>query len=211
MTVSPDPHISQIDRIPKCRCRSILWTLRLPGLRQRPEDIEPNLQYELEQFAQRVGQRVTLNKEARDRFLKFAVSSGARWAANFRDLNAAVVRMATIAPGGRISVEIVEEEISRLIAAWRPDTERDQDNLVATFIGTERAAALDMFESVQLEAVLKICRQSRTLSDAGRRLFAASRGRKKTANDADRLRKYLVRYGIDWHDLWENQFHSPDS
>jgi transcriptional regulatory protein RtcR len=33
---------------------------------------------------------------------------------NFRDLNAAVVRMATLAQGGRISVKIVEEEIERL-------------------------------------------------------------------------------------------------
>jgi len=31
--------------------RTNLWTFRLPGLCQRPEDIEPNLDYELEQFA----------------------------------------------------------------------------------------------------------------------------------------------------------------
>ncbi len=30
-----------------------LWTFTLPGLRSRPEDIEPNLQFELDQFAQR--------------------------------------------------------------------------------------------------------------------------------------------------------------
>src|SRR5437868_9554924 len=30
-----------------------LWTFTLPGLRDRPEDLEPNLQFELEQFARR--------------------------------------------------------------------------------------------------------------------------------------------------------------
>jgi hypothetical protein len=38
---------------------------------------------------------------------------------NFRDLNAAVVRMATLAQGGRISVEIVEEEIDQSIERTR--------------------------------------------------------------------------------------------
>jgi transcriptional regulatory protein RtcR len=180
-----------------------LWTFRLPGLRERVEDIEPNLQYELDQFARRIGQRVTLNKEARDKFLRFAISSEAAWAANFRDLNAAIVRMATLAQGGRISAELVDEEIARLRSAWRPEGERGEDGLVAKFAGSERAVSLDLFESVQLEAVLKICRQCRTLSDAGRKLFSASRDKKKTTNDADRLRKYLVRYGIEWRRLWE--------
>ena len=32
-----------------------LWTFKLPSLKERIEDIEPNLQYELEQFANRAG------------------------------------------------------------------------------------------------------------------------------------------------------------
>jgi transcriptional regulatory protein RtcR len=39
------------------------------------------------------------------------------------------------------------------------------------------------------------------LSDAGRVLFNASRQQKTSANDADRLRKYLARFGIDWKSL----------
>ena len=48
-----------------------LWTFRLPPLRERGEDIEPNLNFELEQFARTHGQKVTFNKEARDAFLRF--------------------------------------------------------------------------------------------------------------------------------------------
>ena len=34
--------------------------------------------------------------------------------------------------------------------------------------------------------------------DDGRSLFAASRVRRSSANDADRLRKYLARFGLEW-------------
>ena len=57
---------------------------------------------------------------------------------------------------------------------------------------------LDLFDQAQLAFVIRICRESATLSDAGRKLFAASRGNRKTANDADRLRKYLARFQLDW-------------
>ncbi|KAF1029073.1 MAG: hypothetical protein GAK40_00674 [Burkholderia plantarii] len=61
-----------------------------------------------------------------------------------------------------------------------------------------RAAELDLFDRAQLEQVLRVCRQAASLSDAGRRLFAVSREQKKQPNDADRLRKYLARFGLDW-------------
>jgi len=54
-----------------------LWTFNLPGLADRPEDIEPNLDFELEKFAQNSQRRVMFNREARDRFLTFAMSSDA--------------------------------------------------------------------------------------------------------------------------------------
>ena len=46
-----------------------------------------------------------------------------------------------------------------------------------------------------------ICRRSRSLSEAGRSLFSASRARRASANDADRLRKYLQRYDLSWAQL----------
>ncbi|WP_396626476.1 RNA repair transcriptional activator RtcR family protein, partial [Luteitalea sp.] len=49
-----------------------LWTFRMPGLAERPEDIAPNLAYELDQFRQRTGDAVTISAEARRLFLEFA-------------------------------------------------------------------------------------------------------------------------------------------
>jgi len=185
-----------------------LWTFRLPGLAERPEDVEPNLDYELDRFAAANGRRVTLSREARAAFVRFAMSRDARWSANFRDFNAAVVRMATLAPGGRITTAIVEDEIARLRATWAPDptnggtvSSPDAPSLVERLVSPDTMAQLDRFESVQLEDVLAVCRRARSLSDAGRTLFSASRTRRTTANDADRLRKYLARFGLSWADV----------
>jgi transcriptional regulatory protein RtcR len=173
-----------------------LWTFALPGLAERREDIEPNLDYELDRFAEREGTRVGFNKEARDRYLAFATSPAARWPGNFRDLAASVTRMATFSPKGRIDAECVESEIGRLKRLWAP-AGRSADGL-DDLLGADQLETLDPFDRVQLAHVVSTCRKSRSLSEAGRTLFAASRSRRTSANDADRLRKYLARFGLAW-------------
>jgi transcriptional regulatory protein RtcR len=175
-----------------------LWTFSLPCLRARPEDIEPNLQFELDQYAGKTGHRVTFSKEARQKFLDFALSPASEWKGNFRDLNAAVARMATLASGGRVSVEIVDEEIARLESAWSGPRGPAAEDALGEIIGKHRLEELDVFDRVQLAQVIETCRRCRSLSEAGRFLFGASRGRKTSTNDADRLRKYLNRFGIEW-------------
>ena len=190
--------------------RTNLWTFHLPGLRQRPEDIEPNLDYELEQFARKSGARVTLSREVREEFLKFAQSPAARWTANFRDLNACITRMATLSPGGRITAAVLDGEIERLTAAWSvPPTENDPTTVLGTVLSQQGKAKLDLFDQAQLAFVIQVCRESATLSDAGRKLFAATREYRKTANDADRLRKYLARFDLDWQTVKDNGSRRP--
>ena len=180
-----------------------LWSFVLPGLRSRPEDIEPNLQFELDQFGEKTGRRITFNKEARKKFLDFAHSSDGMWKGNFRDLNGAIVRMATLAPGGRITTEVAEEEIDRLKASWKSLEPVGAEESLAEFLSSEELAKIDLFDRAQLARVVEVCRSSRSLSDAGRILFNVSRERKKSSNDADRIRKYLTRFGIDWNQLQE--------
>jgi transcriptional regulatory protein RtcR len=175
-----------------------LWTFVLPGLKDRLEDLEPNLDFELEQFARNSGTNVRFNREARERFLRFATASSAMWPGNFRDLNGAVVRMATLARGGRITTELVDEEIARLSGEWSPQGSSPYTEILTRCLGEEKLATLDTFDRVQLEHVVDVMRRARSLSEAGRLLFSASREKKSSANDADRLRKYLVRYGLDW-------------
>ena len=176
-----------------------LWTFTLPGLADRREDIAPNLDYELDRFAEREGTRVTFNKEARDRYLAFAGSPDARWTGNFRDLAASVTRMATFSPKGRIDAACVETEVTRLRRLWSTGTAAD-DGLNGV-MPPERVAALDPFDRVQLAHVVETCRRSRSLSEAGRSLFTASLAKRVSSNDADRLRKYLQRFDLTWQGL----------
>lgn len=179
-----------------------LWTFEMPGLSKRPEDIEPNLNYELDRFAERNNTHITFNREARERFLKFATSPRALWPANFRDLNGAVTRMATLALGGRITDQAVKDEISRLTDRWAGLSRTAEDSILIEVLGEEYVAELDRFDKAQLADVLTVCRGSGSLAQAGRVLFAASRTKKTRVNDSDRLRKYLAKYGLGWKDVF---------
>jgi len=176
-----------------------LWTFPLPGLAQRPEDIEPNLEFELERQAGELGRRLRFNKPARRRYLDYATAPDTAWRGNFRELSASVSRMATLAEGGRITEADVEEEIERLRNQWHePKTGSDG---LERFLAAEELQRLDLFDRMQLASVIAVCAESATLSAAGRTLFNASRRRKSSSNDADRLRKYLAKFGLDWETL----------
>ncbi|MDP9879265.1 transcriptional regulatory protein RtcR [Variovorax boronicumulans] len=180
-----------------------LWTYDLPGLAQRPEDIEPNLDHLLALHAAENHRVVRFNAEARTAYLRFAQSSEAIWRGNFRDLSASVTRLATLADGGRIAVALVEAEIARLRWLWKHEgagasVATDDEVDLEALLGEEKFAALDLFDRLQLEAVVRVCRPARSLSEAGRQLFQASRTQRTVVNDADRLRKYLAKMGLDW-------------
>ncbi|EGD8246994.1 sigma 54-dependent transcriptional regulator [Shigella boydii] len=170
-----------------------LWTFTLPGLRQRQEDIEPNLDYEVERHATLTGDSVRFNTEARRAWLAFATSPQATWRGNFRELSASVTRMATFATSGRITLDVVEDEINRLRYNWQ----ESRPSALTALLGAE-AENIDLFDRMQLEHVIAICRQAKSLSATGRQLFDVSRQGKASVNDADRLRKYLARFGLTW-------------
>ncbi len=178
-----------------------LWSFTLPGLAERREDIEPNIDFELDRHAEREGRRISFNREARRLYLAFATGEDAPWPGNFRDLAASITRMATLAPSGRIDTADVEMEIARLRGRWRGlDRPAISDGL-EDVLDAEALAGLDPFDRAQLAAVVRACQGSRSLSDAGRRLFAVSRQGRRSTNDADRLRKYLLRFGLRFEEL----------
>ena len=183
-----------------------LWSYQLPGLADRPEDIDPNVDHLLVRAGTELGRAVRFNAEAKTAYLRYAQSGEARWPGNFRDLSASVTRLATLAEGGRIGLELVQAEVARLRWQWAVLNEEGEGATgatssaadAATLLGDEAWQALDLFDRIQLEGVLAVCRRARTLSDAGRTLYQASRAQRSVVNDADRLRKYLARFGLDW-------------
>jgi transcriptional regulatory protein RtcR len=88
----------------------------------------------------------------------------------------------------------VAAEIARLEAGAPAEPPGDR---LAELLG-QRAAELDRFDRVQLADVVAVCAASPSLSAAGRALFARSLAQRTTRNDADRLRKYLARFGADF-------------
>ena len=178
------------------------WVFRLPPLRERRQDIRAHLLDLLDSSERQLGRKTGFNADALARYLRFANDPGTGWPGNLRDLQASAHRMAVMAERGRITLPMAEAEIAILHAQWQAaDADGDTTLLESALPG----AALDEFDRAQLAAVIRVCRECPTLSAAGRRLFAISRADKASQNDADRLRKYLARFGLDWAAVNENR------
>lgn len=185
-----------------------LWSYQLPGLKDRREDIEPNLDYELRQAEILHGHKVSFNKAARQRFLEFAFRPDATWRGNFRDLNAAIQRMTTLADGGRINEANVDAELDRLTRQWysAATTESVQGlPRLSDYLDDDQLRDIDVLDQWQLQKVIQICRQCRTLSEAGRQLFDRSRLKKRSSNDAHRLRQMLAKFDLTFEDIADQQ------
>jgi transcriptional regulatory protein RtcR len=114
--------------------------------------------------------------------------------------------MATLADGGRITENILEDEIVRLKYDWsgyEPEVGK-QSNSLATLrevLSEEVIAEIDLFDHAQLAEVIKVCRGSKTMADAGRKLFNVSRTKRTTSKDSHRLKVYLQKFGLEFRGL----------
>ena len=178
-----------------------LWTYRLPSLKERPEDLEPNIAFELERFSNKAGYLTRFNRSGKARYLDFSRSAEALWSANFRDLNSSITRMGTLAEGGRITLDVVEEEIERLKQKW-VGVKSDQTNtsILQKVLPKGVLDSLDLYEQVSLAMVVRTCAESSSMAQAGRKLFNVSRLEKKSSNDSHRVRQILQKFDLDFDD-----------
>lgn len=181
---------------PDLLARLSQWLIHMPPLRDRRADIGPLLLDQLARSEAMLGRKTGFNADALARYLRFAENPATPWPGNLRDLQASAQRMAVLAQRGRVTLAMVEDEIAALTAQWAAMAADPDAALLAGLPGLPDM--LDEFDRVQLAAVVRACRESASLSAAGRRLFAATRAGKASPNDADRLRKYLARFGLDW-------------
>jgi len=180
-----------------------LWTYQLPSLKARIEDLEPNIDFELESFSRRNGYLVKFNKTAREKYLSFSRSAEATWSANFRDLNASITRMGTLADGGRITVAVADEEINRLRRKWKsaPNSSPAPSALIEKVLGSGSTDEIDYYDQLKLATLIEVCRHSNSMAEAGRKLFNISRETKKSSNDSHRVKQLLAKYGVQFEDL----------
>lgn len=168
-----------------------MWTYALPGLADRVEDIEPNLDYELDRCSGELNCKVSMNSDARACYLSFAEKHG--WAGNFRELHSSVLRMSTLADGGRIVLEDAEMEVSRLSRG--PRKVIDTLELVDKVLGA-RANDFDAPDLAALEVILRAVSAASTQAEAGRAIFTANKDAKAAPNFSDRAKKTLARYDL---------------
>lgn len=172
------------------------WVFRLPPLKDRRGDIGPLLLRLMSDSERTLGTKTGFNADAWSIYLRFAQDPATPWTGNLRDLQASAHRMAVLAERGRVTAAMVEAEIATLQFQWRAAEVDTDASLLADVL--QDPTALDAFDQAQLAAVIRVCRDSANLSAAGRALFAVSRQEKASQNDADRLRKYLARFDLDW-------------
>jgi len=95
----------------------------------------------------------------------------------------------------------VTEEIQLLGARWAGGVSSISDIVLADYLGVDEVEKLDCFDRHQLAFVIGLCRQSRSLSDAGRQLFDQSRLQKASTNDGHRLRQYLAKFNLKFDEI----------
>ncbi|MGB3110937.1 MAG: RNA repair transcriptional activator RtcR [Psychrobacter alimentarius] len=207
------------------------WTFFLPSLKDRLEDLPANIDYELARLGSEQQQQYRFTPEARQRYENFATSVDATWQGNFRDLTASMIRLTTLAESKVIRVDDVEAEIERLTHLWSlsnnlsvtyqfnndiknslsnnksvpifdsQSIEQDSQALLSTYLNAQTLADIDPFDAVQLAYVIEVCVSHKNQAAAGRYLYANSRDKLKSPNDSDRLRKYLMKFGLRFDGL----------
>ena len=201
------------------------WTFFLPSLKDRLEDLPANIDYELAKLGSEQQQQYRFETSARQLYEDFAMSSEATWQGNFRDLSASMIRLTTLADSKVIRTADVQAEIERLTELWQlpaseviysknslsknksetvldsKTIEQGSLNLLSQYLDEQTLGKIDPFEAVQLAYVIKVCIHHKNQAAAGRYLYANSRDKLKNPNDSDRLRKYLIKFGLRFDDL----------
>lgn len=168
------------------------WAFTMPGLRDRLEDIQPNITYELDALQKREGVMYRFLPQSLRRYLAYATSSDALWTGNFRDLASSVERMSTLAVNGTIDDGVVDDELSTLKAAWRRASPARAGNMTSLVDLVLPDHSLNPFEQAQLNFVLSLCGEAKSYADLGRKVFADDVGK----NPSQRVRDFLVENGL---------------
>ena len=180
------------------------WHFKLPALKERPEDIEPNIEKALDDESQTFNSRTTMTTEAREKFLKFAQSSSSTWDANWRDFNQAFHRMATYCKEGkRIGVNEVNREIKNLQSRWNNSTDSSDEFPLSRKLLSNRFPDYDLIEIITLEGACKHIRSSKNRADAGRKLFQSTLEKNSKTNLSDRVIKLLENFELTWEQVQE--------
>ena len=165
----------------------------LAGLARTAPRYRGQILHQINDTEAQLGRKTEFNAGVLAHCLGFARDPTTSWPDNLRDLRASAHRMVVLAEHGRITLAMVETGIGALCGQWAAAAAGTDVRIPAEVLADP--GTLDELDRAQLAAV---CRESASLPAAGRRLFTISQQKKTSQNDANRLRKYLARFGLDW-------------
>ncbi len=79
--------------------------------------------------------------------------------------------------------------------------EQVSHDVLSQYLDKDMLATINPFDAVQLAYVIEVCISHKNQAAAGRYLYANSRDKLKNPNDSDRLRKYLMKFGLKFDEL----------
>ncbi|MCY9861228.1 RNA repair transcriptional activator RtcR family protein [Vibrio coralliirubri] len=152
-----------------------LWNFNLPSLSERPEDIEPNIEYELIRFQQANGNIIKFTQEAKRTYLAYAVK--APWHCNFRDLSDSVKRMAVLCNMNLIDETDVSEEIDRLETDIFQSEDKGRLKTAKDYIKDGFASMglpepdMNLAARMNYNSIIGVCLEHETAKDAALTLY----------------------------------------
>ena len=94
----------------------------------------------------------------------------------------------------------------RLKFTWQGlDIEHNSPKKTAENLLGEDAKNFDLYDHYQLIGLYQVCKESKSMAEAGRRLFNVTRLNKKSSNDSHRLKQILTKYGLDFEALSKSE------
>ncbi|HEY0380521.1 MAG TPA: sigma 54-interacting transcriptional regulator [Pyrinomonadaceae bacterium] len=133
--------------------RLSVFPIRLPSLRERPEDIHPLVIHFLEHYKQKTGRFISgISKDALSALVEYD------WPGNVRELENAVERAVIIASGRQIELDDLPEAISRRVTDERLQLRRERMEAAsagrAVRLEINVPATIDEIERRAIEATL---------------------------------------------------------
>ena len=177
-----------------------VWSYRLPGLAERCEDIDPNIDYELSLLNKNHSNNpIAFTTEAREYFLRYANDKNTRWEGNFREFHKMFIRMEAYAQkeGNRITLEIVKREIARNTKkTYTPPKVQEEPPINLKELLGDTFSKYGNLDLQQLKYIITICKSSKTRDEAGQKLFKAG-----LTNYSDRISKALGKFNLKWDNV----------
>lgn len=172
------------------------WTVEVPPISDRIEDLETALQRERGEWRTQTGFDVLFEDDAYASFMRRAEDY--RWPGNFREFHATFVHLAMASHNGRVTKDDIEAEFQEK-GAERRDSE--DLPLQSSVIADETVlTGYDLAEVARLACALDACLKCKTASDAGEMLFAAraraAREKETAFNGASSLQRLFSQFGL---------------